>query len=64
MTIAQADKEISELIAEHHMYGAETICNALVRAVKTERWIDERDLIKLIIRATRREEDADNLRNV
>ena len=59
MTIANCEPEIRDIIQEHHVVGAEAIINALVRATKNERYLQIEDLIRLMIRANRRENEND-----
>jgi len=56
MTIASTDKEVKELINDHHIYGLENIINAVVRACKDEPYVNEDYLIKLVKSAYEREE--------
>ena len=56
MTIAGTDKAGRDLIKEHHVYGAETVVNALVRATTDELYLGEDVLIRLIHKAYEREE--------
>ncbi len=56
MTIAGTDRAVRELIKEHHVYGAETVINALVRATTDELYLGEDVLIRLIHKAYEREE--------
>jgi hypothetical protein len=56
MTIASTDKEINELINDHHIYGLESIINAVVRACKDEPYVNEDYIIKLVKSAYDREE--------
>lgn len=48
MTIAQTEKEIKGLVKEHHIYGAETIINALVRSSKDISYLDEETIVKMV----------------
>lgn len=57
MTIAATDNEVKKLIDEHHVYGAEVVINALVRASKGEPYLNETALVQLIHSAFRREEE-------
>lgn len=54
MTIASTDKEIKELINEHHVYAVETIINAVVRNCNNETYVDEDYIIKLVKSAYKR----------
>ena len=54
MTIAQTDREIKELINEHHTYGAESIINALARALNDEKFLGEEEVIVLVKSAFKR----------
>jgi len=56
MTIAETGKQIDELIQEHHVYGAETVINGLVRASLKEHYLDEESIIRMIHNAFKREE--------
>lgn len=56
MTIAGTDRAVRELIKEHHVYGAETVINALVRATTDELYLGEDVLIRMIHDAYVREE--------
>lgn len=62
MTIASADAEISNLIEKHHVYGAETVVNALVRASQKVRYLGQSDITRLVVRAFRREEEMKEAR--
>lgn len=53
MTIAQVDKEIKDLINNHHVYGAEVLISALARASKNEKWLGKKDIHKLVDEAYR-----------
>ena len=55
MTIAGTDREVRVLIKQHHIYGAETIINALVRAAQTEPYLTKDAIIKMVDRAFERE---------
>lgn len=55
MTIASTDKEVKELINDHHIYGLESIINAVVRACKDESYVNEDYIIKLVKSAYERE---------
>lgn len=57
MTIASADAEIGNLIEKHSVYGAETVVNALVRGCGKKKWLQPPDLVRLLIRAIRREDE-------
>lgn len=57
MTIAGTDKAVRDLIKEHHVYGAETVVNALVRATIDEPYMGEDMLIRLVHKAYEREEE-------
>lgn len=48
MTIAGTQKEITNLIAEKHICGLETIINAIVYAVDGEPYVDEEYIKKLV----------------
>lgn len=48
MTIAETDREVKDLVEKHHVYGAETIINALVRACDKKPYLGRAELIKLI----------------
>ncbi len=48
MTIAATDREVKELIDKHHVYGAEVVINALVRASAKEPYLNEDFIIKMI----------------
>ena len=55
MTIAGTDREVRVLIKQHHIYGAETIINALVRAAVTEPHLTKDAIIKMVEHAFERE---------
>lgn len=57
MTIASSDKEIGELIKQMHIYGAETVINALARAAKNEPYLDKAAVIRLVNNAWDQIED-------
>jgi hypothetical protein len=57
MTIAETRNEVKKLISEHHVYGAEAVVKALVRASKSEPYLDENALVKLVHSAFRREDE-------
>lgn len=57
MTIAQLDKEIKPIIDDHHVYGAECIINALVRACDGKQYLDEDELHKLLSDAFKRKKE-------
>lgn len=48
MTIAGTQKEITNLIAEKHIRGLETIINAIVYAVDGEEYVDEEYIKQLV----------------
>lgn len=48
MKICELDKEISSIIKEHHVYGAECVINALVRACDGENYLNAHSLHTLI----------------
>lgn len=56
MEIATTDREIGELIYRHHVYGAEAVINALVRAAKKEPYLDKYAVLRMVERAFDREE--------
>ncbi len=39
MKICEIDREVNEVVTCYSVYGAETIINALTRAVKKNRWL-------------------------
>lgn len=51
MTIAGTQKEITNLISEHHVYGLETIINSIVYAVDGEEYINEEYIKQLVHQA-------------
>ena len=51
MTIASADKEIGALIDNFHVYGAETVINALVRACRGKRFLNKKALLDIFGRS-------------
>lgn len=55
MTIAETDRQVRELIREKHIYGAQTIINALVRAAQTEPYLTKDAIIKMLDYAFERE---------
>ena len=55
MTIAETDREIRELIQKHHVYGAEAVINALVRAAATEPYLTNYEILKILNNALERE---------
>lgn len=48
MTIAETDNQIKGVITQWHVYGAEAIVGALVRACKNEPYLQSDDLHKLL----------------
>ena len=48
MTIAETDNQIKGIIKQWHVYGAEAIIGALVRACKNEPYLQGEDLYKLL----------------
>jgi len=48
MTIAATDREVKELIEQHHVYGAEVLINALVRAAIKQPYLTEAAVTKMI----------------
>lgn len=54
MTIAATDREIKGLIDDHHVYGAETVINALVRASANQPYLNEEAMIILVKNAFER----------
>ena len=48
MTIASAEKEITELINEHHVYAAEVLINCIVRAGQNQLFINNAVLHGLV----------------
>ena len=48
MTIAAANNEIKELINKHHVYGAEVLINALVRACDGTDYLSRAEVLKLL----------------
>ena len=59
MTIAETDRTIKELIKEHHVYGAEAVINALVRASQDEPYLDEGVYILMIQNAYKHIKEVD-----
>lgn len=55
MTIAGTDREVRVLIKQHHINGAYTIINALVRAAQTEPYLTKDAIIKMVEHAFERE---------
>ena len=55
MTIAGTDREVRVLIKQHHIYGAETIINALVRAAQTEPHLTRDEIVSMVDHAFKRE---------
>ena len=55
MKICELDKEISSIIKEYHVYGAECVINALVRACDGENYLNAQSLHTLIESAFDRE---------
>ena len=51
MTIAGTQKEITNLISEHHVCGLETIINSIVYAVDGEEYINEEYIKQLVHQA-------------
>ena len=51
MTIAETQKEITNLISEHHVRGLETIINSIVYAVDGEEYINEEYIKQLVHQA-------------
>jgi len=47
MTIASADKEISGLVENFDVYGAEAVINALVRACRGKRFLNKKALLDI-----------------
>lgn len=56
---SSADLAIRQLIQKYHVYGAEVIINALVRATKDEPYLDEKALVKFFEYAYDRERRTD-----
>lgn len=56
MEIVTADREIGELIDRHHVYGAETVINALVRAAKRQPYLGQYEIQCMVEQAFKREE--------
>lgn len=56
---SSADLAIRQLIQKYHVYGAEVVINALVRATKDEPYLDEKALVKLFEYAYNRERRTD-----
>lgn len=48
MTIASAGKDIGELIGKYHVYGAEAVINALMRACEGRKYLTPDDIKRLI----------------
>ena len=48
MTIAATDREVRNLIREHHIVGAEAVVNALARATKEEKYLDREAIIRML----------------
>lgn len=48
MKICQLDKELNEIVSNHHVYGAECIINSLVRACIDENYLDFDDLCRML----------------
>lgn len=59
MKIATADREIKEIIENHHVYGAEVLINAIVRAAKRQPYLGQREIQHMVERAFEREEVGD-----
>lgn len=59
MTIAETDREIRTIVEKHHVYGAEAVINALVRAVKNEKQLSKHEIEKMLDHAFEREEQCD-----
>ena len=59
MKIATADREIKEIIDKHHVYGAEVLINAIVRAARRQPYLGQREIQHLVERAFEREEAGD-----
>lgn len=66
MEICEVEKEVNDLIAKHHVYGAEVIMGALVRAMKSRDAFARVGagaygpaLIRLLIAAIRREDEEE-----
>ena len=56
MTIAKADREVKDLIQKNHVYGAEAIINALVRAAQTEPYLTPDAIKSMVDHAFERQE--------
>lgn len=57
MTIASAGEDIRELIDKHHVYGAEAVINALMRACEGRDYLTADDIKKLIENYERRRKE-------
>lgn len=60
LTIARLDREFTALIDMHHVYGAESIVNALVRATKGHPYLTKDDVFMLFYKAYQMEEVAND----
>ena len=56
LTISSLDREIGALISQHHVYGAECVINALVRASKKESYLGQAAIVRMVGQAFKREE--------
>lgn len=54
VTIAQLDTELRRVIERHHVYGAEAIINALIRACEGRDYLSREYVIKLVNAAYKR----------
>ena len=54
----EVDREVKDLIINYHVYGAEVLLNALVRAAVNEPYLRQEDLVRILIHAVRRQTES------
>ena len=59
MTIRELDPTIREVVDQWHVYGAEAVINALVRACKGKRYLDAEALHRMLESAIQHEINKD-----
>ena len=52
------DREVKDLISNYHVYGAEVLLNALVRASVNEPYLRQEDLVRILMHAGRIQTDS------
>lgn len=60
MTISELDKSLREVVERYHVYGAESIINALIRACEGRDYLSREYVIKLVNAAYRHMEEQND----